>query len=402
MAITAKLAVASLFTGMMFLGGGATNAPPPFEPRIRYADLRSLQRTGPMSVNPALAGGQCDENCSGCLLHNPWGGCIAEGNDPLCEARKAACQANNAVPGGQILNAPVQAGPTVINQCLQNLGSCPQAVIDQVPPAQLTMTCLRDVARCPQTVVNSIPTLALQPIVQQYLLSLRNQATGRWRTLPTSFINRFAPDYPDASLLDVRYATGINTMHGQAITIGDDIFFPGSIELTRRSDLQLMLHEVEHTAQYRRKGGIEPFLAEYILHAHGAILTHRSLNIHDEIAVERDAIAKAAKEIAAFGLQVRLTNRCSRPVETFIYDYEGGGWKLRQYSMPANKAAVLDDAHMPIHTDRSIYWHSRTMDGGPLATWAGSTMLPINGRDYGFRVTTIGPQDERIEIATTC
>jgi hypothetical protein len=36
----------------------------------------------------------CDPNeeCSVCLLHNPFGGCIQSGNNPICEARKAICQ----------------------------------------------------------------------------------------------------------------------------------------------------------------------------------------------------------------------------------------------------------------------------------------------------------------------
>lgn len=45
------------------------------------------------SLVPKLAMA-CDPNeeCSGCLIHNPFGGCIQYGNDPLCELRKAACQ----------------------------------------------------------------------------------------------------------------------------------------------------------------------------------------------------------------------------------------------------------------------------------------------------------------------
>lgn len=31
-----------------------------------------------------------DRNCNRCLLTHPWGGCAVRGNDPLCEAQKAA------------------------------------------------------------------------------------------------------------------------------------------------------------------------------------------------------------------------------------------------------------------------------------------------------------------------
>ncbi len=44
------------------------------------------------AANIALA---CDPNqeCSQCLIHNPFGGCTLRGNNPLCEAAKATCQA---------------------------------------------------------------------------------------------------------------------------------------------------------------------------------------------------------------------------------------------------------------------------------------------------------------------
>ena len=44
------------------------------------------------ALNPGYA---CDPNeeCSVCLLQNPLkGDCVQEGNDPVCEARKAVCQ----------------------------------------------------------------------------------------------------------------------------------------------------------------------------------------------------------------------------------------------------------------------------------------------------------------------
>ena len=35
-------------------------------------------------------------NCSACLVHNPFGGCVVRGNDPICEASKAAQNAGYA------------------------------------------------------------------------------------------------------------------------------------------------------------------------------------------------------------------------------------------------------------------------------------------------------------------
>lgn len=44
-----------------------------------------------LAIQPAHA---CDPNeeCSTCLIPNPFGGCIQYGNAPDCELRKAACQ----------------------------------------------------------------------------------------------------------------------------------------------------------------------------------------------------------------------------------------------------------------------------------------------------------------------
>ncbi len=50
-----------------------------------------------MMSTPASAACNPDEECHRCLLHRPSpplgdGGCIQEGKDPVCEARKAVCQ----------------------------------------------------------------------------------------------------------------------------------------------------------------------------------------------------------------------------------------------------------------------------------------------------------------------
>ncbi len=43
-------------------------------------------------AHPAVA--ECDPSisCSICILRNPMGGCLQQGSDPLCEARKSACR----------------------------------------------------------------------------------------------------------------------------------------------------------------------------------------------------------------------------------------------------------------------------------------------------------------------
>ena len=68
------------------------------------------------------------------------------------------------------------------------------------------------------------------------------------------------------------------------------------------NDAWLLAHELEHVVQYANRGGVEPFLAEYILKAGGSILRGgNSIDIHDNIDLENAANAKANQVMAAIG-----------------------------------------------------------------------------------------------------
>ncbi|MBB2836988.1 UNVERIFIED_ORG: hypothetical protein GGE64_000698 [Rhizobium etli] len=213
----------------------------------------------------------CDpnESCSRCLV-SVFGNCQVEGNDPLCEARKKACQ----------VNIPV----SIFAPYLQSGGP---------PPLQILRQCVDDISNCPSAIVGRLTYEAVRPIADAYRASLERQASGRWKSLPFEFADPIRGEYPSIELDDVRYATNIFTVHGQAITIGYEIYFPHGMDLGQSTGRKLMYHELQHVLQYENRGGVEPFLAEYIAKAAGKIVEERSFDVHDDIDLEAEANAKA-------------------------------------------------------------------------------------------------------------
>ena len=66
------------------------------------------------------------------------------------------------------------------------------------------------------------------------------------------------------------------------------------------NDAWTLFHELQHVVQYANRGGVEPFLAEYALKAGGSVLRGgSSIDMHDNIDLERDANAKADQVSAA-------------------------------------------------------------------------------------------------------
>ena len=234
-------------------------------------------------ANSALA---CDPNeeCHRCLV-SAFNHCVQSGNDPICEARKKACQVAPPVvntpgspfgPGGPFQQGgPLGLSVPQVQQCVANLSACPAQII-----ARLGYETVR-------------------PIVDNYIGFLQNQAGNNLYALDENFISSIQQFYP-VNLHGVRYATNINTIHGANITIGNTIYFVGNIDLSDPNDAELVYHELEHVVQYSRRGGVEPFLAEYILKSGGSILRGgNSIDMHDNIDLERDAINKASQVAAA-------------------------------------------------------------------------------------------------------
>lgn len=228
----------------------------------------------------------CDPNeeCNRCLA-SAFGNCITRGNDPVCEARKAACQVAPPVvntpgspfgPGGPLQQGgPMGLSAPQIQQCISNLSACPAQII-----ARLGYQTVR-------------------PIVDQYIGFLQNQAGNNVYWLDPSVIAPIQRFY-SVDLRQVRYAVGINTIHGQNITIGNTVYFVRGMNFNDPNDAWTLHHELEHVVQYANRGGVEPFLSEYILKAGGSILRGgNSIDLHDNIDLENAANAKANQVAAA-------------------------------------------------------------------------------------------------------
>jgi hypothetical protein len=222
----------------------------------------------------------CDpnEDCNRCLA-SAFNHCIQHGNDPVCEVRKRACQVAPPVvntPGSPIApGGPLgQGGPIPLNQVQQ---------------------CIANLSACPAQIIATIGYQGVKPIVDQYIGFLQNQAGNNVMGLDQSIINRIQPFY-SVDLHNVRYAFNIRTIHGANITIGNTIYFVKAMDFNDPNDGWTLYHELEHVVQYAQRGGVEPFLSEYILKAGGSILRGgNSIDMHDNIDLEHAANAKASQ-----------------------------------------------------------------------------------------------------------
>ena len=220
----------------------------------------------------------CDPNeeCKRCLAHDIFSGvCAVEGNDPACEVRKATCQV-----------APVVTD-TIFQGPLRKDGVVPRSTIDK---------CLNRTEDCINEIVARGGYSFIRPVAEEYFRYLRLQATGKLRRIPSNVAEVLQP-YFNYPLNDVQYATNIDTRHGQHITIGDQIFFVGDVNFYSCEGFILLAHELEHVAQYRRRGGIEAFSTEYVVKSAGQIVDKKSFNVHDDIDIEKAAVAKSKDEI---------------------------------------------------------------------------------------------------------
>jgi hypothetical protein len=86
------------------------------------------------------------------------------------------------------------------------------------------------------------------------------------------------------------------------VTIGNTIYFVRGMNFGDPNDGWTLFHELEHVVQYANRGGVEPFLSEYVLKAAGSILRGgNSIDMHDNIDLENAANAKA-NQVANAGL----------------------------------------------------------------------------------------------------
>jgi hypothetical protein len=269
----------------------------------------------------------------------------------------------------------------LIENCLESLGTCPVEVANRISgdDIELVNGCLADIPNCPGHIIRRLPAHALKDIIAHYKDGLIGQAHGRWQTLPQWFISEFEDDYPNVDLGQVRYATNIKTVHGQAITFYYQIFFPQrSLDLFKRSDKEWMLHELQHTQQYALKGGEDTFLSEYVLHAPGEALARRTVNVHDNISIEEDAIAKADELITEYGWTFHFKNNCHRTVRNWIsYLNTSGEWMTGFSEWPPNDEGVPVGKNGPVHTTHRIFYSYSEIPGTQW-TWTGDFPLVIH------------------------
>ncbi|MBP2489147.1 hypothetical protein JOH50_004874 [Rhizobium leguminosarum] len=303
--------------------------------------------------------------------------------------------------GGTRLPNPIPTVPAplpTLQSCLQNLASCPQTVIEQHrSDVELAQACLRDLPRCPEAVIKALPARAFRPIIEAYIADLRNQAEGRWKSIPDWVSVEFGDRYPEIDFGDIRFATGIDTRHGQAITIGDEIFFPRGINTSYRADLELLLHELEHVIQYRRRGGIDAFVSEYILHVSGSIIAKQSFNVHDDLSVEQAASAKAKSLIEEYGWQIRVGNKCNYPVEVSVYllDADSQDWLHRYwFKFDGNEGSKrLTHDELPLHSTNPI-WAIYARIPGDTYSWSGDILVTTkNGEELMHKEVKESPED---------
>lgn len=270
-------------------------------------------------------------------------------------------------PVGEVIVTPITAPLQLLGGCVQDLRTCPDAALKATPLPDLIQACTRDVAKCPEYVLKSAPAQLVWPIINAYEQRLQSQANGRWQRLPPGFVKTFASKYPQVNLNEVRFATGIDTVHGQAITLGNLIYFPKNVDLHLKTDRKWMLHELEHTVQYKLKGGEGAFLTEYLLHGAGTIVSCKCINVHDDIGIEQAATRKADIVGNEYGNVFYMTNSCERDLvfTTQVYDVSRAKWQIISYTLRAGKDTYLmNDGGDYLHTiGDTYYWYAETADG---------------------------------------
>jgi len=119
----------------------------------------------------------------------------------------------------------------------------------------------------------------------------------------------------------IRYATNINTWHGQNITIGNKIYFTRSIDFFKCEGIKLITHELEHTVQYKNREGVEPMITEYVMKSIGTFLKRGSFQIHDYIDIEAAAIRKSDFLVGCGPLY----KKSARVARNTAVDFDGDG-----------------------------------------------------------------------------
>jgi hypothetical protein len=138
----------------------------------------------------------------------------------------------------------------------------------------------------------------VRTLVGAWIGYLEHQAMGKWKAIPPAFRETLQNLY-DRDLSQVRYAEDIDLRltSKRGITFDNLIFFKNRIDpVGKPDDLRLLLHELQHTVQYKRFGGLNGFLLEYQKDILRSIFQHPESirDIHQVLELENEARRKAA------------------------------------------------------------------------------------------------------------
>ena len=208
----------------------------------------------------------------------------------------------------QVLPGPaprVLRGPWLCRVLLPSavaVGLVVPALAREAPPISVSSALLETASTAPdgknESDISGPATLPFAPIITRYKRHLYGQGEGRWQALPCALIIAAQPHYPQIDLARVRFAHNVHTVHGRAITWHYHLFFPWHVDLTRKGDVFVMLHELEHVVQYEVRGGEQVFLREYIRKALDLARATGNWRVHGDIDLERAAQAKARRVFA--------------------------------------------------------------------------------------------------------
>ena len=231
-------------------------------------------------------------------------------------------------------------------------------------------------------VIDALDQTLIPPGMKEYIQNLERQANNK-RGLPEALKSAISGQY-NIDLNKVRYATNIDTGHGQAITIGYNIYFPSSVDLNDDSQLNWMLHELEHVSQYKAHGGINPFLVKYVVQGGIQIFSRGHFNIHDNIGLERDAENKADRIDSEVAIKLKEFNSSENP------RLEGSNIYLRGSLIDNNPKTiqVIKGANgvFQLHNDGQLWqWLGQPCNGGSCPHW-----VMIDNNPATKKITTAG------------
>lgn len=276
-------------------------------------------------------------NCSACLLRNPFGGCIIRGNDPTCEAAKAAqnawydadyarrkldCERNKLEA-----KAACEVNKSAWKFDCERIKSSEKLVCEAEKSA-LKFDCER---------LKSLQ-MAAGEIGEACIQEARSQALARNPRPVPQFIRSALAKYFDINLLDsVRWTVGTGDVldvctklafdFGQrdAITYDDVIVFKS--ESDAQYDVGLWAHELEHVKQYRLLG-IDHFGEYYSDYWIEEYITRRFF-LRNPFAIKRNITPRDVEEYVASHFNklealatVQSTYVCDKIDYDRSYDYK--------------------------------------------------------------------------------